>query len=380
MEVGVHIVFAARSEPAEAPVEVGVVGGILVEPERPCPSEKLLAGSFPDDGDAVVGEAEIALLTGVAAAEDISADDAEFLRLSSVERLELAQRHSREGADVSRLDSGRTAYCHLAEHIVTAPQEELSYGCKAVQGHCPYGLVLAYRGDVADLHSDIAYRVFALEEMHFATLQTVEVGAWVALSIEAYVNGTDFGECIDTGLESCDFVAIGEVHISCCGSRIDCRYEDSLRSESRVCKYAVRALYEYRPQASCEQGRLHFFGAQVSRILLAEVQILLFAVGLDQYCEKLSLLAPDYFLYGSACRSRNNDVRVLFVRENRRSREHAVTFLYQKTGQKSLEILRLDGNDVADHSLAQALLGRPGYRNVETLFQNNGFGHFYIGL
>ena len=254
MEVCVHIVFAARSEPAEAPVEIGVVCGILVEPERPCPSEKFLVGAFLDDGDAVVREAEVALLADCTAAEDVAADETDSIGVSSVEWLELAERHAREGADVGRLDSGRTADSHHMEHIVTAFEEELSYGCEAMHGHGPYGLVLADRGDVADLHSHVAYRILALEEMHFATLQAAEIGAGVALRVEADVNGTDFAESIDAGLESCDLFAIGEFHVSRCRSSIYCRYEDSLRSEGRVCDYAVRTLYENRPEATCKQS------------------------------------------------------------------------------------------------------------------------------
>ena len=121
------------------------------------------------------------------------------------------------------------------------------------------------------------------------------------------------GEGVDTGLDGSDFACEGKVGIGRTGGAVESRDEDGFGGRGGVGEDAVGALDEPGPEATGEQGALHILGRESRDALGAEVCILLVWIGLDQYSEKFSLLAPDYLFHGAAHGGSDEDVRVFLV-------------------------------------------------------------------
>ena len=77
-----------------------------------------------------------------------------------------------------------------------------------------------------------------------------------------------------------------------------------------------------------------------------EVNKFLLGIGLDPYLKQLSFFASDDFRNRSAYRRREEDVRVLFVCQNRGSGQNLIAFLYKKSWYKTLEISRFYSDNV----------------------------------
>ena len=207
VQVRIHIQLFLRSEPAQTPVEVGVVGAVLIKSEWTNPAEKFFLSTFLDEGDGVVKEAQVAVFAHIFTAHHISAHEANILLVGAIEGLEAVHRCAGNSADISRLDSHRTADCHSSADIINSLGKELAYGSAALQRDGPYYISLTDRADVADLNAYISHRIFAFEEVLVNALQSGKCRALVSLLVEAHVYSAfaEFVQGIDTGLDGSDF-------------------------------------------------------------------------------------------------------------------------------------------------------------------------------
>ena len=163
---------------------------------------------------------------------------------------------------------------------------------------------------MADLHAYVSCGALALEEM-LGRLKFRKRRIGIGLRVETYVHLGDLREGVDTGLDCGDFILECEVCVCSARGAVESGHEDGFRGEGGVGQDAVGALDKPGPQSAREKGRLH--GVRIGGLLRVESRILLFGIGLDQYCEKFSLLAPDNRFHGSAGRGGDEDVRVVLV-------------------------------------------------------------------
>ena len=89
----------------------------------------------------------------------------------------------------------------------------------------------------------------------------------------------------------------------------------------------------------------------------------------DKDGEEFPLVAPDHFLHRTAYRGSEDDVRVPFICQNRRSCKDPVALLDQEARREPLEISGLHGDNVR-HDRSLCLKGGfSAYRNVQPFFQ-----------
>ena len=286
------------------------------------------------------------------AAEGVAADDAQLLRRGvAPERREGVHRGARECLDIGALKRHRTGHGHLAAQVELALGEELADGCDASQGHRPDDVFLPDRRDVADLHADVAGGVLALEGVQLTVLQGCERGRLVAVETHADLARSQLGQGADTGLDVCQGVAEAVVAVCGEGGGVESGYEDVARGCGGVGDDAVGALDQPRPEAALEEGLADLPGVQFGGVLDAEIDGFPLAVRLDEDGEQFALVSSDDLLDRTAHRRAKEDVSVLFVCHDGGAAEHGVAFLDQKSGEKTLEVSRLDRNDARRYRL-----------------------------
>ena len=172
----------------------------------------------------IVEEAEETVFSDICSCENITAHESHVFCRVVIELLEILHADARKCVYISRLDSLRTCYGNLSGHVVLACVEELSDSGEKQKRYCPYSVTLHDRGDVADLYSYIACRMFSAEHMLDNVLDLVERGAGVIVAAkrEMYAAVRKFAESIDTGLDVCDFI-------------LECEFRDSRKRSGCKC-------------------------------------------------------------------------------------------------------------------------------------------------
>ena len=289
MEVGVHIVFASRSEPGE----IGHRGTELAGTDRLGPAEHLILVALPDDADLVVAEAEAAVDAHAGTAEQVAADDADAFRFGADEILQFAHFHARNGRDVGGADGGGTGDGHFAAQVETTGGEEFADGGEHHRGDGPHDNALADGAQMMDLHTHIAGGMLAFEPELLDILQLLQRRVAAFAVGDDHALGGEFRHGVDTRLDVFDLILAGEIHICGEGCRGESRDEDGVGRIGGAGDDAVGPLYERRPKTALQERFLDLFRGQGADIFLSEIDAGILAVGLDEHFQQFALLSSD---------------------------------------------------------------------------------------
>ena len=156
-------------------------------------------------------EAEVSVGTERFAAEDVSADDPHALFCQD----QVFHRGAGKGLDVGWMRGFRAGDSHFARQVQLAGGNEPADGGNEHRGHRPDRLSLLNRGDVADLHTDIAGGVFPADDVQDGILRLVERGLGIDRLRHRDMDPAvrQAAEGIDTGLEVGETIPEGEIRV-----------------------------------------------------------------------------------------------------------------------------------------------------------------------
>ena len=218
---------------------------------------------------------------------------------------------------------------------------------------------------MADLDTDVAGRVRAAHHVQLGVLQLRE-GRFAL--VERDVHRGYLGQGGYAGLEVSESLTEDIIGVGCQGSGVECGDENCLGRCSQGGHHAVGALDEGTPEAALEEQFLDLAG--VLRRLLAKVHILLFRIGLNEHCQQFSLGTSHDLLHRAADRRGEQNLGVHFVGHHRGACEHGVALLHQQSGDQTVEVGRLNRNNVRAHGFDDDRGCSALHRNVQTLLQS----------
>ena len=189
MQVGIHVVLLAGSEPGEvAPGRAEHLG-----PDGLGPTQPFALVAFLQKGELVFEEAQVAVGTQVFSGEDVSAHNTyAFLDVGDVF-------HGRagEGHHIAGLGGGGAGDGHLAGQVQLAGVDYVAQGGQVEQGHRPHGLTLVDGRDVADLDTYVAGRMGTAYGMELGILDAAKGRPRLSYT---EVHGSNLAQSVHAGL------------------------------------------------------------------------------------------------------------------------------------------------------------------------------------